>query len=38
MRDVAADGCCHLTKQCSDPSAVEKIVKLLFAVLNGIDV
>lgn len=34
-RKVAAEGCLNLAKQCSDPTAVEKLVKLLFAVLNG---
>lgn len=34
-RDIAANGCLNLARQCSDPTAVEKLVKLLFAVLNG---
>ena len=34
-REIAAKGCRSLAKQCSDPGAVEKIVKQFFAVLNG---
>ncbi len=34
-RDIAAQGVLNLAKQCSDPAAVEALVKLFFAVLNG---
>ncbi len=34
-REVAALGVLNLAKQCSDPSALEALVKLFFAVLNG---
>ena len=35
MRAVAAEGCKHLAKQCSDPDTLENLVKHFFGVLNG---
>ncbi|XP_013411317.1 eIF-2-alpha kinase activator GCN1 [Lingula anatina] len=34
-RAEAVEACKHLAKQCSDPGAVENVVKYLFAVFNG---
>ena len=35
MQQIAVDGCKNMAKQCSDGEAVQKIVKLFFAILGG---
>lgn len=34
-QQVAIEACKNLAKQCSDPGAVEAVVKHMFDVLNG---
>ena len=35
LRGIAVAACKHLAKQCSDPDAVNRLVKYFFKVLGG---